>query len=585
MQFTFLKNGAVAFMRSDAEQAAWTQEEQTVNATFPFIPDKVIERGMVLVFQYLDAWYAFEIRNCTIIMGDSYQQFTAEGLAISELTDCHIGEDREITEITARDALQSVIAGTDWQIGTDTSTGVSSCDIGRGSVWQAVNTIANNWNVYITPRVSIDSNGITGRYLDISTHGGTWRGLRLSIDKNMSDATVTYDDSELYTALYGYGGSVPNDGGGEEKSKEVTFEKLTWAKTADHPAKPVGQKYLEWPEKTALYGRNGKPRFGFFQNTNIKDPEILLEKTWEQLKICSEPKITISGTCTDLKRLGYADVPIMLHDLAVVEIRPAGIILQREVIQVTIDLLDPTATTPTVGDSIPNIIYINRETYDETTGEGGGASGGRGSGGNRRAKQRGEFESDILINERNITMYSRQVDEQGEVLRQAGMRIDPISGVLIYAEDTKNMIGSQFRVQSNRITAEVTQRTEEGARMRSKIEQQADKISLVVSEKDGKNVVNAASIVVGINDQKGSYIKLKADKIDLQGYVTASQLSATNARISNMLSGRAIFSSLSASSGYLGNSHGSSVKIYGETVRIYQVVDTNGQTRNVFGYS
>ena len=27
------------------------------------------------------------------------------------------------------------------------------------------------------------------------------------------------------------------------------------------------------------------------------------------------------------------------------------------------------------------------------------------------------------------------------------------------------------------------------------------------------------------------------------------------------------------------------MKIYGETVRIYQVVDTNGQTRHVFGYS
>jgi hypothetical protein len=165
------------------------------------------------------------------------------------------------------------------------------------------------------------------------------------------------------------------------------------------------------------------------------------------------------------------------------------------------------------------------------------------------------------------------------------MKIDPITGVLIYADDNQNMIGSKMKVQSDMIRLEVAERKEMGNNLSSEIRMQKDRISLVVKETGEGYEVNSASIVAGINGQHGSYIKLKADKIDLSGYVTASQLNATNARISNMLSGRAIFSSLSASSGYLGNSHGSSVKIYGETVRIYQVVDTNGQTRHVFGYS
>lgn len=581
MQFAFLKNGAVAFIRSDAEEATWTQEEQTVNATFPYIREKEIQRGMVLVFDYLGAWYAFEIRNATVIMGDSYQQLTAEGIAISELTDCHIGDDSEITDKTARAALETVLNGTDWQVGTDTSTGKSRCDIERGSVWQAVNTIATNWNVYITPRVTFGSEGITGRYLDISSPGGVWRGLRLSIDKNMTDSTVTYDDTELYTALYGYGGSVAAEG--DTESKEVTFEGISWAKTADHPAKPKGLKYLEYPEMTALYGRNGKPRFGFYQNTNIKDAQTLLNKTWESLKACCEPKVSITGTVTDLKRLGFPDVPVMLHDVAVVEIRPAGVLLQREVIQATIDLLNAEATTPTVGDYIPNIIYINRDTYDITTGEGGGASGGRGgSGGNRKDKKRGQFETDVLINERNITMYGRQIDEAGNILRQAGMKIDPITGVLIYAEDKPNMIGSQFRVQSNAISAEVTKRTEEGAKIRAQLKVQSDKISLVVTEKDGKNNVNAASIVAGINDQHNqhsSYIKLRADTIDLRGYVTVSNLEATNAKINNLTSGATTASSLktnllSAGVGFTYQNHNISFK----------TITISGTTYHLMGY-
>lgn len=586
MQFVFLKNGKVAFIRDDAEQAAWVQEEMSVNATFPYLPDKEIESGMTIIFQDLGEWLAFEIRKCSLIMADSYQQITAESIAISELTDCHIGDDFEITDKTATQALRKVLAGTGWQIGSDTTSNISSCDIQRGSVWQAVNAIRTNWNAYVFPRVTIDSTGITGRYLDITPAGGVWRGLRLSIDKNISDAHVTYDDSDVHTALYGYGASVRAEGA--EENTEITFEDIEWKKTADHPAKPKGQKYLEYPEMTALYGRNGRPRFGYYQNTDIENPKILLQKTWEALKACCKPKVSITGTVTDLKRYGYNDVPLRLHDLCVVEIRPAGILIQLGIIQLTIDLIDPTGNTPTIGDYIPNIIYIERDTYEQATGESGGASGSSGGKGSPKARQEGEFRTSIRANTRDVVLWARKVDEQGNILMQAGMQIDPITGVLIYADDNENMIGSRFKAQSDMILLEVRERKEMGDNLSSEIRMQKDKISLVVRETGEGYEVNSASIVMGINrqaDQHQSYIKLRADTIDLRGYVTVSDLKATNARIDNLMTGRATFTNLAATNGYLGNGHGASVKIYGETVRIYQVTDTNGTTRNVFGYS
>ena len=241
-----------------------------------------------------------------------------------------------------------------------------------------------NWNVYITPRVTVNSAGsITGRYLDIAPAQGTWRGVRLSIDKNMSDSSVVYDDSEVLTALYGYGGMEEVE---EEEtyntSREVTFEDVVWSATSEHPAKPAGQTYLEDPAKTALYGRNGRPRFGYYQNSDITDAETLLEKTWETLKTSCDPKISITGTTTDLYRLGYHDEPLRLHDTVIVEIRQTGETFQKEIIRLDVDLIDPTATRPEIGDYIPNIIYINRDTNEiaETgkTGGRGGGGGGRG---------------------------------------------------------------------------------------------------------------------------------------------------------------------------------------------------------------
>lgn len=553
MDFTFLKNNTVAFFRSDAEQAEWTQDEMSLFCTFPYVSGKKIERGMTVLFQdpATDSWQAYEIRNCTLFPGESYQQFTAEDIAISELSDCHIADDIELTNATVKTALNKILGGTGWSIGTNASTETSSADIGRGSVWEGVTTIRANWNINILPRVTVDaSKGITGRYLDIITTEGTWRGLRFAIDKNMTDPCVTYDDSELYTALYGYGASYTKGSDVQtQTTAETDFSDVVWTKTSDHPAKPKGQKYLEWPAKTTSYGRNGKARFGYYQNTNIKDATKLLEKTWETLKACSDPKVSFTGTVTDLKRLGYVDKPIRLYDLAIIDLGDTQ--LYKQVIKLTVNFLDPTANTLTIGDYIPNIVYINRETNNNATGGSSGVSSGRGGGGGTRSKkQKGEFETTIAQNERTIKLEALQVDENREKLRAAGITIDPETGVAIYAEDVPNGIGANFNVMANAITTEVYDRKEGEAELTTKITQTANAIELEASAratadgtldgkitveagkitqivtavgKDGK--VTAASICLAINNGESS-ATINADKIYLLGETIAQTISA-----------------------------------------------------------
>lgn len=429
--------GSTLFTRSDMESGHWVQEEMSVNADFPYDPEKIIQRGQRIAFRdpATDVLQVFEIRQVTNQEPDHYQQITAEHIAVAELQDEHIDK-AEITDKTASQALTSILSGTLWAVGTDTTSGTQSADISRGSVWQAVNVVKTNWNCYITPRVVISAAGvITGRYLDIAPAQGTWRGVRLSVSKNLPDPAVTYNDEDVLTALYGYGGHK------NKKVKELTFAEEVWTATADHPAKPSGQTYLEWPEKTALYGRNGRARFGYYQNSNIKDASVLLQKTWESLKRVCEPKISISGTAADLYRLGYADEPLRLHDLAIVEIVETGESYYKEIVKLDVDLIDPTGNHLDIGDYIPNIIYINRDNESHSGGGGGG----------------GKSNPD---DEASYTTYSRW--------------------------DANN-----------------------------------ERIGMVVGVQNGEWKIDTGAIVLAINTDGGTSIKLSADTIDIDGLITA----------------------------------------------------------------
>lgn len=519
MEFIFFNQaGQTLFTRSDMESGHWVQHELSVNAVFPFDPEKVIQRGQRIAFRdpATDNLEVFEIRQVSTLEPDHYQQFSAEQIALSELSDEHIDR-TEITNKTASQALTAALTGTTWQVGTDTSSGTQSADFARGSVWQAVNTIKANWNVYIMPRVVVSAAGvITGKYLDISPAGGVWRGVRLSVRKNLPDPTVTYNDEEVLTALYGYGGTV--------NGAEVTFKDEVWTATADHPAKPANQTYLEWPEKTALYGRNGRPRYGYYQNANITSPSVLLQKTWEALKRTAEPKIRIAGSAADLSRLGYADQPLRLHDLAIVEIAETGEVFQKEIIMLDVDLVDPTENQLEIGDYIPNIVYINRETARHASGGGGG--GGRGQTANEAEQSEtfAEFAKTndmigMVVGTRNGGYYVKAgeivlaINESGEPGQYESAAYISADHVNISGTNTVQTIAGALELDANGHLV-----IKEGAGLY--LERTSGGSTAQFGVWDRGNLTGGV-MVSQINGQ--SYLKLKADVIDIDGIITALQ--------------------------------------------------------------
>ena len=550
--------GTTLFVRDDMESGHWVQEQMNVTADFPYDPKKVIQYGQRIAFRdpATDNLEVFEIINVTNNEPDHFQQITAEHIVIAELSDEHINT-TEITNKTAKQALTTALSGTLWSAGNSTASGSQSADFSRGSVWDAVNTIQQNWNVYITPRVVINSAGqITGRYLDIAPAQGVWRGLRLSVSKNMTDPAVTYDESEVYTALYGYGGNVdvPQQTG-DDKTEELTFADQVWSATSSHPAKPSGQTYLEWPEKTALYGRNGRARFGYYQNSSIKDAAVLLQKTWESLQQSCEPKVSISGTCVDLYRLGYKDQPLRLHDMVTIEIKETGELLYKQIICLDVDLVDPTGNRAEIGDYISNIVYIIRDTNEKASGGRGGGGGGKGSMTNLEDEQVDYYTAltqtkeqiGLVIRKRNGTSYIDAAAIALSINSSTGETLALIKAdhVNISATSTAQLLSGAMEMDS---TGKLV--IKEGAGLYVEHTSGGSVAKFGVWDEDNLTAGVIATIINGVTSTyiSGDYIYIGNESATtvISGKASISQLETVDAKITNLINGTTLAGSIRA---------------------------------------
>jgi len=88
-------------------------------------------------------------------------------------------------------------------------------------------------------------------------------------------------------------------------------------------------------------------------------------------------------------------------------------------------------------------------------------------------------------------------------------------------------VTSRIKQTEGNITAEVQNRMNADTLLRGAIEVNANKVGMIVTAKSGGGYeLNRAAIIAAINEDGTSTATISADKIDLQGYVTATDLSA-----------------------------------------------------------
>lgn len=108
----------------------------------------------------------------------------------------------------------------------------------------------------------------------------------------------------------------------------------------------------------------------------------------------------------------------------------------------------------------------------------------------------------------SFEQHFKITDKAGNVLQQAGLKMDA-NGLLVYADDNVNMVGSKFNVQ-------------------------ADKIGMVVGTNSGGNFIKAAEIAVAINTTTGegtAYVN--ADHVNISATQTAYSLAGEMERDAN----------------------------------------------------
>lgn len=132
-----------------------------------------------------------------------------------------------------------------------------------------------------------------------------------------------------------------------------------------------------------------------------------------------------------------------------------------------------------------------------------------------------EIGTKLEQDERHIALVARDVDRNHVEL---GSRLQ-VTATQIRSEvhAAKSTLYSAIVQTSTSIVQTVTSVTDG---LSSSITQTKSRIALVVTQKDGRDVIDSASIVAGINAQTGSYVKISASTINLSGYVKATDITA-----------------------------------------------------------
>ncbi|MCS1350327.1 phage tail protein [Mechercharimyces sp. CAU 1602] len=272
-------------------------------------------------------------------------------------------EDITISNGTAEYALDRILSGTRWQVGTVDNLGEHDDRFYRGNVIRWINRILEIWGGEVRFRVTIANNRITGRYVDIVSQLGNSVRKRFEYGKDVQQIEKKVDAKSVVTALYGYGKSDRDE---NDNETYVTLENSEWSVDNGDPTdKPTGQSWVGDSDARDAWGMpNGdgtyRHIFGEFTDSDIEDPEELLQATWDELQKRKEPLVEYTATVVDLERAygeDYSHEAIRLGDVVFVIDREFAPELRAEarVIGVERHLDRPQDTVVTIGNFLPKM--------------------------------------------------------------------------------------------------------------------------------------------------------------------------------------------------------------------------------------
>src|SRR5699024_10159664 len=170
------------------------------------------------------------------------------------------------------------------------------------------------------------------------------------------------------TALYGKGSSLETEGGGH--SRKITFRDVEWLKDNGDPVdKPKGQEWVgdeDARKKHGIYNPETgemEHRFAPYEDNEEKEPEKLLNKTWQAVQDEKEPKAQYEMSIkTFYKISGYEHEEVFIGDTGIArdkDIKPM-ILIESRVMEMTYDIGEPSSGDVKLG----NILDLDPDNTD-----------------------------------------------------------------------------------------------------------------------------------------------------------------------------------------------------------------------------
>lgn len=402
----------------------------------------------------------------------------------------------KLEDAGAAEAFGAILNGTGCALGTVTATGrTGDIDIYYQSAWKAVQETRAIYDARLVVRYGIADNAITGMTLDVLAKESVFRGRFFDTAVDAESAYLTRSGRPV-TVLYGLGNSVSTG----DNPQKLTFADVMWSAAGGDPAdKPAGQDWIGDAEAMAIYGRVED----VYTNQYQDDPAKLLRETWEQLKKVCKPIATATATVQDMEFVpGYEHQQVRLWDTVAI-VRRDGTALESTVTGIERDYVHPWLTKLKTGDEDHDEPSLAREMARASASmeQLSNRVGGHGAG----ISENKQF---IIRDREVIDLHTIKIKENGDKIQETELRMGD-------AEVS--------------ILAQQKQLDENGERISSaefRLDGAEAKILLKVN-KDG--------VIAAIN-LTPEEVKIQAAKINLEGYVTATQLSTEIAAIENSFS-------------------------------------------------
>lgn len=333
----------------------------------------------------------------------------------------------------------------------------------------------------------------TTRYIDWVKKYGSTNSQPIEFAVNLLDLKEKVSAEDVFTVLIPLGWSeIQNDG---SYSAPVNIASVNG-----------GVEYIQDDAAVALYGKIWRTKtWGA-----TKDPSELLTKAREHLKTGVEFQ-TLTLKAVDMHFVDPAVDSIRLGDKVRIVSNPHGIDLTMVCSKIVIDLLNPQNTEYTFGEKPRTLTESVASTQNDV-----GNLTGHGGGGSRKSVE----------------------DEVAEILRWAKVQVSEVNAqILLTAGEINNLEGrtTSAELAINGLNAEIALKTRQVAELGERVTEA--EASLTVQAEQITSKVSKDGVISSIN-QTAEAIKIQASKINLSGYVTASQFSAEIVNINNQWSSK-----------------------------------------------